>query len=38
MLVKVPMQSIKPPIVEPSFAMVMNSSPGRPSSNKPTVR
>ena len=33
----VPKQSIKPPMVLPSLAMVMNSSPGRPSSYRPTV-
>ena len=37
-LVAVPRESIKPPIVEPSFAIVMKSSPGWPSSNSPTVR
>ena len=38
MLVKVPMLSIKPPMVEPSLAMVMNNSPGVWSSNRPTTR
>ena len=33
----VPKQSIRPPIVLPSLAMVMNSSPGRPSGYRPTV-
>ena len=30
--VAVPIESIRPPVVEPSLAIVMNSSPGRPSS------
>ena len=34
MLVSVPMLSIRPPMVEPSLAMVMNSSPGWPSSKQ----
>ena len=33
----VPIVSIRPPIVLPSLAIVMNSSPGEPSSNRPTV-
>ena len=31
-LMAVPSESIRPPIVDPSFAMVMKSSPGLPSS------
>ena len=31
-LMAVPSESIRPPMVEPSFAMVMKSSPGLPSS------
>jgi hypothetical protein len=37
MLVSVPRLSIKPPMVEPSLAIVMNNSPGWLSSNNPTV-
>src|SRR5262249_16247530 len=35
--VRVPIVSISPPIVLPSLAMVMKSSPGLPSSKSPTV-
>ncbi len=35
--VSVPTVSIKPPMVLPSFDIVMKSSPGWPSSYKPTV-
>ena len=38
MLVRVPMPSIRPPMVDPSLAIVINSSPGWLFSNKPTVR
>ena len=37
MLVNVSIVSIRPPIVLPSLAIVMNNSPGTPSSNRPTV-
>ena len=33
----VAMVSIRPPVVEPSLAMVMKTSPGEPSSYRPTV-
>ena len=34
----VPKESMMPPMVEPSLAMVMNTSPGRPSGYSPTHR
>ena len=38
MLVNAATLSMRPPMVEPSLAMVMNISPGVPSSNRPMVR
>ena len=38
MLVSAATLSIRPPMVDPSLAMVMNISPGWPSSNRPMVR
>ena len=38
MLVNAATLSMRPPIVEPSLAMVMNISPGVPSSKRPMVR